>query len=462
MGELGDIIMNYKEFLETKAQLNGNFGFKPNFMPDFLFDFQKYLVGWSIRKGKSAIFADCGLGKTPMQLVWAENVIRKTNGKVLILCPLAVSQQTRGEGEKFNIETHISKDGKPKNNITLTNYEKLHKFDYRDYDGVVCDESSAIKNFEGKRKEIVTQFMRKIPYRLLCTATAAPNDFIELGTSSEALGELGRMDMLAKFFKNDENSLHPIWWGARWRFKRHGEKMFWRWVSSWARALKHPSDYGFPDDGFILPKLVINETIIESKNPFVMGSQPEFFPREANTLKEQRAERRLTLKDRCEQASLKSEQFDSSVLWCYLNDESKYLNEITKDSVQVTGSDHDDKKEESFIAFKAGEIKRLITKPKIGGFGLNWQHCHHMTFFPSHSYEQYYQSVRRMYRFGQKESVKVDIITSESGRGVFKNLERKSKQADEMFRMLVKYMSNSIKIDNNDYFTKKTEVPQWL
>lgn len=268
--------------------------------------------------------------------------------------------------------------------------------------------------------------------------------------------------MLSKFFINDENSLHPIWWGARWRFKRHGEKMFWKWVSSWARALKYPSDFGFDDDGFILPELKTFETIVKNKEPFIINGQYEAFPIEAKTLKEQRAERRNTLKDRCEVAAEKVKDYDYSVIWCHLNDEGNYLEKIIPDSVQIAGHDHDDKKEESFRAFQKGQIKKLITKPKIGAFGLNWQHCNHMTFFPSHSYEQYYQAVRRCYRFGQKRTVNIDIITSEGGRGVFKNLKRKSEQANKMFKMLVDYMNNAIKIDNKTYFDKKTEIPKWL
>ncbi|MDH3711842.1 MAG: hypothetical protein OER04_18280, partial [Cyclobacteriaceae bacterium] len=227
--------MKYKNFIEQKSQLTGGSGFKPTFLPDFLFDFQNYLTEWSIETGRSAIFADCGMGKTPMQLVWSQNIIEKTNRPVLILAPLAVSQQTVEEAEKFKINAARSMDGKFKGKkIITTNYERLHYFDHNDFSAVVCDESSIMKNFDGVRKGQITDFMKKVPYRLLCTATAAPNDYIELGTSSEALGQMGYVDMLTTFFKNDRDSISPAFFGSAWRFKRHAENDFWRWVCSWA------------------------------------------------------------------------------------------------------------------------------------------------------------------------------------------------------------------------------------
>lgn len=451
--------MEYKEFIKNKQHTYNNYGFEPIFMPNFLFDFQKELVAWSIKKGRSAIFADCGLGKTPMQLVWSQNIVEKTNKPVLILTPLSVSQQTIREGEKFNIDCERSINGKFKGKkIIVTNYERLHYFNPDDFAGVVCDESSCIKNFEGKRQSQVINFLKKHSYRLLCTATAAPNDFIELGTSSEALGELGRMDMLSTFFKNNENSLNPIWWGARWGFKAHAEKQFWRWVVSWARAIRKPSDLGFNDEKFELPKLIENEHVI--KTTIIPNGQ--LFPIKAVTLQEQRNERRNTLKDRCEYIIKLVKNHRCSVIWCHLNSEADYLEKIVPNSCQVSGKDNDEKKEEKFLMFLNGDIKRLIIKPKIGAFGLNWQHCNHETFFPSHSFEQYYQGVRRCWRFGQKNNVTIDMITSEGELGVLKNLQRKTKQANKMFSMLVKYMNNAINI-NNDYFTNtKCIFPEWL
>jgi len=450
--------MTYEEFLNKKSHSDSSDGLRPTFLPSFLFDFQGALIEWALSRGRGAIFADCGLGKTAMQLVWAQNIVEQTNGRVLIITPLAVSAQTVREGDKFGIECEQSRDGKYSKRIIVTNYERIHHFDPNEFTGVVCDESSAIKNFEGERQKHITQFMTKVPYRMLGTATAAPNDYIELGTSAEALGEMGRMDMLSTFFVNDENSNHPIWWGARWRFKGHGEQMFWRWVCSWARAMRKPSDLGFSDDGYVLPELTVRETVVKNDKAFT----GQLFPVEAKTLQEQREERRMTIDKRCEAVAEKVAEHGTSVAWCHLNDEADLLERIIPNAKQVKGSDKDEVKEELFYAFSSGEIPVLITKPRIGAFGLNWQHCSHMTFFPSHSYEQYYQGVRRCWRFGQKNPVTVDVITSEGERGVFANLRRKSDQADQMFAMLVGYMNDALKIDNRTYFNNKMELPQWL
>ena len=462
--------MEYLEFLKNKTQLGTFDGFEPIWLPDFLFDFQKSLVDWAIRKGKSAVFADCGLGKTPMQLVWAENVVRRENKPVLIATPLAVSYQTVREGEKFGIECKRSIDGSVTNEITVTNYERLGLFDPNDFVGVVCDESSILKNFDGKRKAVVTEFMRRIPYRLCCTATAAPNDYIELGTTSEALGELGYTDMLTRFFKNDQNTISPVKYfdrqkrfsevyeHARWRFKKHAEVPFWRWVCSWARALRKPSDMGFDDDGFILPSLIMDETVVKASRPLKGG----LFVTVATTLKDQREERRMTLGERCEEVAEKVKGGFSAVVWCHLNNEGNLLERIIPDAVQVQGSDSDEFKERTFLDFVDGKLRVLITKPRIGAFGMNWQHCSNVTFFPSHSFEQFYQAVRRCWRFGQRKTVKVDIITTEGELGVLKNLQRKADAADKMFSQLIGLMNDSMAIDYRRQFPLEEEVPLWV
>jgi hypothetical protein len=452
--------MDYGEFLESKRHLGSMSGFDPVFMPDYLYDFQQALLDWAIRKGRDAVFADCGLGKTPLQLAWAENVVRKTNRNVLIATPLAVSHQTVREGEKFQIECHRSSNGQPAGKITVTNYERLHLFDKNDYVGIVCDESSILKNFDGSRRKVITDFARKLPYRLLCTATAAPNDYIELGTTSEALGELGYSDMLNRFFKNDQNnsiSRRAYGKAIKWRFKKHAQKPFWQWVSSWARAMRKPSDLGFKDGDFILPPLTENQLVIKNTQPL----PGELFVRPALGLREQREELRLTLKERCERAAEVLNGNTVAVAWCHMNDEGDLLEKLIPDSVQVAGSDSDEKKEERLSAFSNGEVRVLVTKPKIAGFGLNWQHCNHMTFFPSHSFEQYYQSVRRCWRFGQTRPVQVDIITTGGGLSVLQNLQNKAKAADKMFDELVTYMNDAIKIEKHE-MTNKMEVPSWL
>lgn len=454
--------MEYQEFLERKGQLGTRDGFDPVFMPDFLFDFQKALVEWSLQKGRAAIFADCGLGKTPMQLVWAENVMRKTHKPVLILTPLAVSYQTALEGDKFGIEVKRSHDGSAHKCITITNYEQLHKFNYNDFSGVVCDESSILKNFDGTRKGEVTEFMKKLPYRLLCTATAAPNDFIELGTSSEALGFMGHIDMLNRFFKNDQNNsaLRRNYGEApKWRIKGHAEIPFWQYITSWARACRKPSDLRFADDKFILPKLIENEHLLKDIEP------PEgmLFNIPARNLIEQRKERNRTINERCEKAAaLVAGTGEPAILWCHLNEEGNLLEKIIPDSVQVSGSDKDEKKEEKFISFIKLESRILITKPKIGAWGLNFQHCNHVVYFPSHSFEAKYQAVRRCWRFGQKRPVTVDIVMTDGEEPVMSNLRRKEKQAVEMFENLVREMNHSLTFNKINRFKTTEEVPSWL
>jgi hypothetical protein len=454
--------MNYTDFLLEKQQRGIDCGFEPVWIPDFLFDFQKSLTEWAIKKGRGALFEDCGLGKTPQQLVWAENVARKTDKPVLILAPLAVSAQTTREAEKFNIECYRSMDGKIKGRIVITNYEKLCHFNHNDFSGVVCDESSILKSFDGARKTEITDFMRKVPYRLLCTATAAPNDYIELGTSSEAIGYLGFMDMLNRFFKNDNNNSglrRSFGEMPKWRLKGHAEIPFWRWVTSWARACRKPSDLGFDDNKFKLTPLREIENLVEAE------TLPDgyFLPMHAATLPEQREEKRRTIKERCERVlSLVENHKDQTVIWCQLNDEGDFLEEIIPDSVQISGSDNDDKKEKAFLDFAKGDIKVLITKPKIGAWGMNWQNCCHVVYFPSHSYEQYYQAVRRCWRFGQKNPVTVDIVLTEGERKIMRNLQRKNIAAMKMFSNLVGEMNNSIHLQNRNEFTQKETIPQWL
>lgn len=459
-------MIDYQEFLDHKAQLDGNFGFDPVWMPDFLFDFQRALVEWATRKGRAAIFADCGLGKTAMQLVWADNVRRKTGKPVLLLAPLAVSSQTVMEGQKFGIGVERSQDGTVRGNIVVTNYERLERFSPHDFSGCVCDESSILKSFDGARRTEITAFMRKMEYRLLCTATAAPNDFVELGTSSEALGYLGSQDMLTRFFKNDQNTSQArSGWrsqgggAAKWRFKGHAEGQFWRWVCSWARACRKPSDLGFGDDGFALPALIERQHLVDARRV----ADGRLFDLPAVGLWEEREEARRTLIERCESvADLVNRTTDPAVVWCHLNDEGKLLAKLIPDSVEVSGADVMEDKEDAFMRFSAGGVRVLVIKPRIGAWGLNWQHCAHMTTFPSHSYESYYQSVRRCWRFGQKRDVVVDIVTTAGGAEVMKNLKRKAEQSDRMFSALVGYMNDALTIQRATTHTTKTEVPSWL
>jgi hypothetical protein len=453
---------SYHEFIAKKAQYNTGSGFKPIWMPDYLFDFQAYLTEWAIGMGRCAIYADCGMGKGPMGLVWAENVVRHTNRPVLVLTTLGDSAQMVSESHKFGVDAIRSKDGKfpSGSRVVVTNYERLVHFDPDDFAGVMCNESSILKNFKGKTKGLVTHFMRGMPYRLLCTATAAPNDYDELGTSSEAIGELGYQDMITKFFRKKFVSDFRGWSREKYQIKGHAERDFWRWVCSWARAVRKPSDCGpFDDSRFILPPLETYEHVVEARTK----RDGFLFDLPARGLDEEREERRRTITERCEKVySLVKDTGNPCVCWCHLNDEGDALEEMIPGAVQVSGSDSDEKKEELFEAFASGQIQKLVTKPVIAGFGLNWQHCPHQTFFPSHSFEQYYQAMRRSYRFGQKNRVRVDMVASEGEEGVLANLIRKSEAADHMFQNLVNLVKDSLKIDRSITFVQSAETPPWM
>lgn len=454
--------MSYAQFLDNKAHLAGNYGFEPHMIPSCAFDFQQVLIEWAVRQGRASIFADCGLGKTLMELSWAENVCRQSGGNVLILTCIAVAAQMIEEAEKFSIQARRSNDGTAYPGITISNYEKLHLFNPSDFAGVVCDESSILKNYSGARKAEITQFMRKRPYRLLATATAAPNDYHELGTSSEALGQLGYMDMLNRFFKNDlNNSASGRFAGnqIKWRLKGHAELPFWRWVCSWARACRKPSDLGFDDGKFILPPLSEREHIVQAR------TLPDgaLFALPAHGLVEQREERRRTINERCEMAaSLANSTTEPVILWCHLNDEGNLLERLIPEAVQVSGSDSDEKKEDRLLGFAKGKYRVLVTKPKIGAWGLNYQHCNQIIYFPSHSFEQYYQAVRRCWRFGQERSVQVDVIASEGEAKILSNLQRKAAQADKMFESLVGEMNSAQAIARAPQGDTTVQLPTWL
>ena len=347
-------LSEYRDFVEAKTHLAGEFGFKPVYENPHCHDFQHHLNDWACRQGRAATFADCGLGKTLMQLVWAENVHRKTNKPVLILAPLSVSAQTVEEAEKFGIEAVRSQDGKfpAGKGIVCTNYERLHHFDADQFSGIVCDESSILKNFDGAIKATIIDLMRKVKYRAMYTATPSPNDYTELGNTSEALGDMAYMTMLETFFKSNDDTLHPAHIGQQWRFKGHAEPHFWRWVASWARAIRKPSDMGFKDDGWILPELIELHHEIESK-----PLDGQLFAMPVRGLPMEREERKATYRERCELAAKLLAGHDSGVAWCHLNAEADYMAEILPGAVNLSGADKDEVKEEKFAAFKSGQIK---------------------------------------------------------------------------------------------------------
>ncbi|MBP8793873.1 MAG: hypothetical protein KBH29_11905 [Lutibacter sp.] len=452
--------MEYKDFLERKKHTLGNFGFEANYIPDIAFDFQKYIIERAMLKGRIAIFADTGLGKTLIQLSLAKNIINATNKKVLILTPLAVAFQFILEAEKLGIDDiEYSKEGKHTKKIVICNYERLHYFNSEDFICVILDESSILKNFDGKIKGHITSFVRKIPYRFLSTATPAPNDYIEFGTSSEALGYLPYMDMLTKFFANNENNIRPQDIGTKWYLKPHAKVEFFSWLNQWSISIKKPSDLGFSDDRYVLPELIENKIFVKNEKNWIINGQIMMFNGIAKTMSEVREEQKGTFKERCEKAVELAEN-KTSVYWCNFNDEGDLLDELDKDAVQLKGGMTIEKKEDILLNFANGNIKRIITKPKITSFGLNWQHCNHTVYFPTWSYEQYYQSIRRFWRFGQKKDVTVDLVLSDGQKRVIDTLLYKTNKAIEFNKLIQSNINGAVNLSKKE-FTKEIIKPKF-
>ena len=428
----------YEDFLKSKRHSIGEFGFEPNFIPDICFDFQKYTIDKAIKKGRIACFLDTGLGKTLIQLSIAKNIINHTNKNVLILTPLAVAFQFMIEAEKIGVDDiEYSKDGKFTKKIVICNYERLHYFNPSHFVGVILDESSILKNFDGKIKSQVTAFVKKIPYRFLSTATPSPNDFIELGTSSEALGYMGYMDMLTKFFKNNQNSVDSTNRniGEKFYLKPHAEKDFFAWVNQWSIMAKMPSDLGFSNERYNLPELIVNKHVVKNQSMFDVNGQVTMFVPIAKSIAEVRLEQKQTELKRCEKA-IELASGKTSVYWCNTNNESSILKSLDSEAVEIIGSQSIEKKEEILLAFANGEIKRLITKAKMTSMGLNWQHCNHSVFFPTWSYEQYYQAIRRFWRFGQTKDVTIDMVISDGQTRVIEALQQKTEKAIQLHKQL--------------------------
>jgi len=432
--------MDYESFLKSKVITSEASGFKIEVgqVNPLLFDWQRVLVRWALGKGRCAIFADCGLGKTPIQLVWADHVHRHTGMDVLILAPLAVSRQTKREGQKFGVFVNICRgqeDVKP--GINITNYERLHRFDASKFGAVVLDESSVMKNFAGKIRNQIIEMFRSTPYKLCCTATPAPNDYPELGSHCEFLGVMTRSEMLSMFFINDTGDT------GKWRLKGHvAENKFWEWLCSWAVMIRKPSDIGFDDGDFILPPLNIIEHRVKYDGPTY-----SLFVEPARTLTERRQARKESISDRIAAASEIIKATDQTwLVWCNLNAESEGMAGAVPGAVEVTGSDSPEHKENSMMAFSEGQIKCLVSKPKIAGFGMNWQNCNNMVFVGlSDSYEQFYQSVRRCWRFGQEKPVNAHIVIGEREGAVVENIKRKERDMAAMFDGMVRHMTGIMK-----------------
>lgn len=417
---------NYHEFLKSKRIAVKPSGFEPDGISEILFPFQKDIVRWACKKGKAAIFAGTGLGKTGMQLEWAHQVHQHTGADVLVLAPLAVAEQTAREGEKFEVVVHLCKtqaDVKP--GVNITNYEKLAHFDAGHFAGIVLDESSILKSFEGKVRTEIIEAFRDTPFKLACTATPAPNDHMELANHAEFLHVMSRPEMLATFFVHDGGTT------SQWRLKGHAVKAFWEWVASWAVMMSMPSDLGYEDNGFKLPPMEIEQIVVDRTGYIV---------KEAQTLQDRRRARTDSLDLRVQRAVelVLSKPDESWLVWCDLNKESEALKKAIPGSIEVKGADDPDYKTSSLTGFAKGEIKILISKPSIAGFGMNFQVCHNQVFTGlSDSFEQYYQAVRRSWRFGQKERVKVYVITSEKEGAVVKNIKRKERDFETMLHGMI-------------------------
>ena len=430
------VVRNYRRFVKSKERSSESCGFDPGPLNEHLFQWQADVVRWALRRGRAGLFPDTGLGKTLQQLVIGEEIVKKTGGKFLILTPLAVSAQTVREADKFSISVPVAVAASAADvgdGITVTNYEKLHKFEIGDFIGVALDEASILKTFGGATRQSLIDSFQETPYRYALTATPSPNDVMEIGSYAEFLGVMTRSEMLSTWFIHDGGET------SKWRVKRHAENKFFEWMASWCVMLNKPSDIGYSDDGYILPDLIVHEHIVETDIPHGM-----LFQHDALTLSEQRASRRSSMGDRVSVVSdLANQNGDPWVIWCNLNDESRASSESIPDGVEVCGSMTDDAKEASLLAFGNGDKRVIITKPSIAGHGLNWQHCSNVAFLGlSHSFEQYYQAIRRCWRFGQSSEVNVHLIISDRDGAILANIKRKEAEHNRLVRGIVEAMSD--------------------
>lgn len=459
----------YEDFIKSKQIMTECSGFNIDVskLNPQAFPWQRDIVRWSLKKGKAALFEDCGLGKTLQQLMFAEQVVQHTGCPVLILAPLAVAAQTKREGQKFGIEVNVCRDqGDICLGINIANYDIADKFIPDAFAGVILDESSILKHHSSKTRAYLTEAFKNTPYKLCCTATPAPNDFMELGNHAEFLGIMSRQEMLATFFVHDGGDT------AKWRLKGHAEAEFFAWVASWACCMTSPADLGHDDEGFALPSLQIKEHIVQSDDLMDQRGQLLLWPSVSQNLMERRQARRNSLPARVEKAAeVVNEYSGQSLVWCDLNDESALLAKLIAGSVEVKGKDHAEHKTKAMMGFAEGDVHCLVSKPSIAGWGMNWQNCHNVVFVGlSDSFESYYQAIRRCWRFGQQHPVTVHIVISEAEGAVKLNIERKQADAQRMTRELVRHTKDILKADiqatvrvRDDYVARENMiVPSWL
>jgi len=454
--------MSYHDFIKTKLFELKKTGFECGDLSPMLFDYQKDLVRWALNMGRCALFTMTGTGKTIMQCEWAKRVQEKTQGSVLLVSPLAVSSQTIREGKKIGLEIRYCKNqSEVKSGISITNYERLESFTPGYFTGIVLDESSILKSFTSSTRDMLVHNFKDVQYKLACTATPAPNDFMELGNHAEFLNVMTRNEMLSMFFVHDGGDT------SKWRLKGHAATKFWQWVASWAAILNKPSDLGYSDKGFDLPPLNVHNLTVSST------ANSEFlFAMEAQTLEERRAARKDSLSDRVKIcADMVNESKEPFLVWCDLNSESEMLRKLIKGAVEVKGSDDSEYKEKSLLLFSDNQIRVLISKPSICGHGMNWQHCNKMAFVGlSDSFEQYFQAVRRCWRFKQTKPVDVYVITSEAEGAVVNNIKRKEADAMRMIMSMVEHTSrfvkdnikSGVKMDRSYEPGKDMVIPAWL
>lgn len=466
--------MLYQDFLQSKkiASQPSGFDVSSTALNPALFQWQRDICRWGLKRGKAAIWADCGLGKTLQQLVWAEHVSAITDQPVLILAPAAVSRQTVEEARKFGISAHLAasqQDIAPVG-IHITNYEKLHKFNPRAFSGVVLDESSILKAYDGKTRTAIIEAFARTPYKLACTATPSPNDFMEIGNHAQFLGVMSHTEMLATFFTHDGGDT------SKWRLKGHAVDEFWKWVCSWAVLLRRPSDLGYDDNGFALPPIHRHQhevSVEHQEETPAEGAQLMLFPMEAQTLIERRNARKISIPDRVRYAAdvVMQERDEQWLVWCNLNDESRALTKAIRGAVEVTGSDSEQHKEQAAIDFVKGNIQTIVSKPSIYGFGLNFQNCARFAAVGlSDSFEEIYQYERRVWRYGQNRDVHGHYIVSELEGAVVRNIERKQQQYEAMVAGMLQHMRH-INAENVRGLERETtaynpamvmRLPEWV
>lgn len=462
-------MQDYIDFLRQKIDIAPETGLevpKESLNPK-LFPWQRDIVRWALKKGRAALFEDCGLGKTAQQLEWSRHICKHTGMPVLIVAPLAVAEQTRQEGRKFGYEVNLCRSqGDVGPGINICNYEMLGHFQPEAFSGVVLDESSILKNYAGKLRNSIIDMFRATPYKLSCTATPSPNDYMELGNQAEFLGVMSRTEMLSMFFTHDGGNT------SKWRLKGHAGGRFWQWMASWAAVLTSPRDLGYSGEGYALPEKVTAEHIV-SAGGFSAGDNLSFFTKEAQTLTERRQARSYTVERRCREAArlVAEKPGEQWLVWCDLNIESETLCKLIPGAKEIRGSDSAEDKVRRLEEFTNGGLRCLVTKPSIAGFGLNWQNCHNMIFVGlSDSFEMMYQAVRRCWRFGQTETVYVHIITSDAEGAVRDNIARKEAQAQEMISEMVSYTRELLRADvlgtardRLDYCPdKEMKIPDWV